>query len=444
VATVDSSDAAAKRTQLFGMIDAGLSSFATFLVGLFAARTLSPPELGAYALCFSAVFLVGIIPSQGYFFPAENLLVSLPQEDRLLGLRSTVSSGLWIALLSGLAVVGWLPFAPAAPFRSALLPLTVTAIAAAFLSPVQDHVRRMLHLGGVSRKAVIVSGVQIAAVLTALIVCVEVRVPKWWAPLGALAFANGASALTGVWIGGALVPPKHILATLQWRDIRRSGVWLAFLGLLDAVMAFTAAALVAHLATPAALGYAETCRLVAQPVTVASWGLLAVLGPQSVRAGQNLQPDQARKISRRFAVAVGLVGVPSLLIFGPAWHGNPMTWLLPNAYVVKGLVILSIVASLANAVLYPFRSELIGGRQESAIAVMEIKANVVRALVACSAAILHAYALPLSLLAAAAARRRGYQRMIADMYAAGSAASRTDSSPTGPLGVRASATGEPL
>src|SRR3954468_19877053 len=77
------------RTQFFGMVDAGLSSFATFLVGLFAARVFNPSELGAYALCFSAVFLAGIVPGQGYFFPAENLLVGLPQADRLRELRLT-------------------------------------------------------------------------------------------------------------------------------------------------------------------------------------------------------------------------------------------------------------------------------------------------------------------------------------------------------------------
>src|SRR4051794_38316962 len=101
-----------KRVQLLGMIDAALSSFATFLVGLFAARVLSPSELGVYALCFSAVFLAGIIPSQGYFFPAENLLVGLPQPERLGALRSTIRSGGRTALLSGIGVVGWLPFAP--------------------------------------------------------------------------------------------------------------------------------------------------------------------------------------------------------------------------------------------------------------------------------------------------------------------------------------------
>jgi O-antigen/teichoic acid export membrane protein len=418
------------------MMDAGLSSFATFLVGLFAARVLSPSELGAYALCFIAVFLVGIVPSQGYFVPSENLLVSLPQADRLAALRSTIRVGVWIALLSGLAVVAWLPFAPTMSL-GALVPLTGSAIAAAFLSPVQDHVRRMLHLGGASRDAVAVSIVQIAAVLTALSMCAAARIPKWWTPFGALAFANGASALTGMWLAGALRPRSRAVPALRWSEVRRSGVWLAFLGLLDAAMVFTAAAFVAHLASPAALGYAEAGRLVAQPITVAAWGLLAVLGPHSVRAGQKLEPDQARRVSRTFVGAVALVGIPSLLFFGPAWPANPMTWLLPNAYVVKGLVIVSILASLANAVLYPFRSELIGGRQEGAIAVLEIKANVARVLVAASAIIVHAYALPLSLLAVAAARAKGYQRMVAEMYAT----QKTDGQSV-TLGVRPTSGGE--
>lgn len=407
---------AAKRTELFGVMDAGLGSFATFLVGLFAARALGPTELGAYALCFSAVFLVGILPTQGYFLPTENLLVALPNADRLSVLRSTIKGGIWTALVSGLAVIGWLLFAPGEIPYDALLPLTATAVAAAFVSPLQDHVRRMLHLGGASRSAVVVSSIQIAAVLTALLVCVVGRIPKWWAPFGALAFANGVSALTGMWLAGALKPRSRRVPRLHWNEVRRSGRWLAFLGLLDASMAFAAAALVAHLASPAALGYAETCRLVAQPLTVVAWGLLAVLGPHAVKAGQNLEPVQARRVSRTFIGAVVLVGVISLAIFGPAWSGNPMTWLLPNAYVVKGLVVLSILAGLANAVLHTFRLELIGARQESAIAIMEIKANVARALVAASAVVLHAYALPLSLLALALARSRGYHRLVTGMY----------------------------
>jgi O-antigen/teichoic acid export membrane protein len=407
---------AAKRNELFGVIDAGLGSFATFLVGLFAARALGPTELGGYALCFSAVFLVGIFPTQGYFLATENLLVGLPHADRLSMLRSTLTGGLWTTLGSALAVVAWLLFAPREIPFGALLPLTATAVAAAFFSPLQDHVRRMLHLGGASRSAVVVSSIQIAAVLTALLVCVVARVPKWWAPFGALAVANGISALTGMWLAGALKPRSRRVPGLHRNEVRRSGRWLAFLGVLDASMAFAAAALVAHLASPAALGYAETCRLVAQPLTVVAWGLLAVLGPHAVKAGQTLEPTQARRVSRTFIGAVVLVGFISLVIFGPAWSGNPMTWLLPNAYAVKGLVVLSILAGLANAVLHTFRLELIGARQESAIAIMEIKANVLRALVAASAIVLHAYALPLSLLALAVARGRGYHRLINEMY----------------------------
>src|SRR3954451_3806241 len=126
------------------------------------------------------------------------------------------------------------------------------------------------------------------------------------------------------------------------------------MGFFDASMAFAASAIVAHLASPAALGYAEASRLVAQPITVAAWGLLAVHGPHSVKAGQNLEADQARRVSRTFIGTIAVVGIPSLALFGPVWPGNPMTWLLPNAYVVHGLVIVSIVAGLANAVLDPF------------------------------------------------------------------------------------------
>lgn len=396
------------------MTDAGLSSGATFLVGLFAARTFAPQELGAYALCFSAVFLVGIVPSQGYFVPTENLLVGLPQPDRLGLLRSTIRGGLASALTAAIAVTLWLPFAPATP-SGALAALTLSAGATAFLSPVQDHVRRMLHLGGRSGRAAAVSGVQVAAVVAALVVSVVTGLAKWWVPFGALAFANGVSAVVGFGLAGG-APAGATAPRVRWTDSRRSGRWLAFLGLLDAATAFVAAAIVTKLAGPAALGYAEMGRVIAQPLTVAAWGLSAVLGPRSVRAGQDLRIDEARRVSRSFAISMAVAGLALLAAFGPTWQGNPMTWLLPNAYVVKGLVVLSILAGLVNAMVFPFRSELIGARRERSIAAMELKANAVRALIATTALRSHAYAIPASLLGYGLFRWLGYRRLVAILY----------------------------
>lgn len=398
------------------MLDYGLSSLATFMVGLFAARALDPVGLGIYALCFRAVFLGGIVPSHGVFLPSENLVVSLPMTQRLGLMRHTLRRGTPTALAAALAVSLWVLLAPPSASGQALTALTVTGVAAAFLSPVQDHVRRMLHLSGASRVAAVVSLVQFGAVAAALVCCIVARVEIWWVPLGTLAFANLTSLSVGVAHAILRGGPADVPAVLRPEEIRRSGRWLVTLGLLDAGTTFAVAAVVARIAGAAALGYAEAARIAANPVMVLAWGLSAVLGPRSVRAGQERNAEQARQVSRTFAGILAVAGALSLAIFTANWRGNPMAWLLPNAYVIPGLAGLSILAYLANGFGYPFWSELLGGRRERLIAKAEIRANVLRTLLAGSAGFIHAYAVPLSLLGFSLARWFGFHRVRMMMY----------------------------
>jgi O-antigen/teichoic acid export membrane protein len=407
------------RPELFGVVDYGLSSLATFLVGIYAARTLDPVGLGVYALCFRAVFLGGIVPSHWVFLPAENLVVSLPLGQRLSLMRHTLRRGARTALASALGVTLWVLLAPPSVSRGALTALTATGIAAAFFSPIQDHVRRMLHLSGASGVAAVVSTVQLLAVAGAILFCNIAGVATWWVPLGALAFANLASLSVGVRHASLSQIPTGAPAVLRPEEIRRSGRWLVLLGLLDAGAIFLVAAVVARVAGPAALGYAEAARIAANPVLVLAWGLSAVLGPRSVRAGRELNAEHARQISGRFAAILAAAGAASLAIFTVNWWGNPMAWLLPTAYVIPGLAGLSILAYLAYGFGYPFWSELIGGRLERSIAKTEIRANVLRTVLAASAAFTHAYAVPLSLLGFSLARWFGLHRMRITMYGRG-------------------------
>jgi O-antigen/teichoic acid export membrane protein len=397
-------------------LDYGLSSLATFLVGLFAARALDPAALGVYALCFRAVFLGGIVPSHGFFIPAENLVVSLPMTQRLGLMRHTLRRGAPTALASALAVSLWVLLAPPSVPRGALTALTATGVAAAFLSPVQDHVRRMLHLSGASRIAAVVSIVQLGAVAAAILFCRVAEIAIWWVPLGALAFANLTSLSVGLTHAILRGRPTDVPIVLRPEEIRRSGRWLVMLGLLDAGTTFAVAAVVARIAGAAALGYAEAARIAANPVMVLAWGLSAVLGPRSVRAGRERNAEDARQISRTFAAILAAAGAASLTVFTADWWGNPMAWLLPNAYVIPGLAGLSILAYLANGFGYPFWSELLGGRLERLIAKAEIKANVLRTLIASSAGFTHAYAVPLSLLGFGVARWFGLHRVRMTMY----------------------------
>jgi O-antigen/teichoic acid export membrane protein len=417
----------AARPEFFGVLDYGLSSMATFLIGLYAARTLDPAGLGVYALCFRAVFLGGIVPAQGLFLPAENLVTNLPTGERLSLMRHTLRLGAPTAIASAFTISFWIVFAPRLAPWAALTGLTVTGIATAFASPVQDHVRRMLHLGGASRIAALVSAVQCGVVLTSLFLCAVAGVSIWWAPLGTLAIANLVSSAVGVRHAARHIPRNGAGAILSRKEIGRSGRWLVLLGVLDAGAIFLVAALVAIIAGAAALGYAEAARIAANPIMVLAWGLSAVLRARSVRAGRELNAEQARKTSRIFGGILALAGAASLTLFTTNWWGNPIGWLLPNAYVIPGLVGLSILAYLVNGFGYPYWWELIGARLERSIAKAEIKANVLRALLAITAVFTHAYAVPLSLLGFSLGRWFGFYRERVMMYG------RTGSSEVAPL-----------
>jgi O-antigen/teichoic acid export membrane protein len=404
------------RPEFFGVLDYGLSSLATFLIGLYAARTLDPASLGVYALCFRAVFLGGIVPSQGVFLPAENLVTALPLGQRLSLMRHTLRLGATTAAVSALGMSLWVILAPPLAPWAALTGLTITGVVTAFASPVQDHVRRMLHLGGASQIAALVSAVQFGMVVVSLVICAAAGVSIWWAPLGTLAVANLVSLAVGVRHARRHGPRTGTNAVLSRGEIRRSGRWLVLLGVLDAGAIFMVAALVAHIAGAAALGYAEAARIAANPVLVLAWGLSAVLRARSVRAGRELNAEQARKISRTFGGILALAGAASLTLFTTNWWGNPMGWLLPNAYVIPGLVGLSILAYLANGFGFPYWWELVGARLERSIAKAEIKANVLRTFLAGTAVVTHAYAVPLSLLGFGVGRWLGFHRILTVLY----------------------------
>lgn len=415
---------------LLGVLDAGFASLATLLIGLFAARILDPATLGAYGLCFRALFLAGVVPSQWRFVPAENLVTSYPASERLRYLGRTVRLGLVPAAGSALAVILWILAAPPVVPTDAAVALSLTAVASAFVSPIQDHVRRMLHIGRMSHGAALVSMVQLLAIALALLGASVLEVPPWWIPFGSLAFANLASLAFGIGYAHARTSGLAPVETLRGSAMRRSGRWLLLLGLLDPGAAFLAATTVAWLGGVAALGYAEAARIVAQPVIVLAWGLSSVLGPRSVEAARNRRADQAQAISRVFVGIMVVAGGLAVALFSTAWWGNPLAWLVPKAYFFSGLVTLSILAHLLNGMVFPYRSELLGGAQETRLARVEVKANAVRMLVAGLAGQLHAYAAPLSVLGFGVVRWLGCRGLLRGMYLAERPGARVGSGPS--------------
>lgn len=396
-----------------GLLDASLASLATFVAGVYAVRVLDPQSLGAYALCYQAVFLAAILPANLIFAPAEVAVVAHPRERRVERLGRSLQVGAPVALAGGVLSLAWLLVAPSEITRATLLPLAITGAAMVLLSPIQDHVRRILHSGGQSRRACVVSAVQLAGVIAAILVIHYAHAPAPWVPFGALAIANLFSLLVGLTAPRALHRGEEGIAA---GELLKAGKWIFLGGLMSPASGFAAAALVSALAGAEALGYAEGARVIAQPVWVLAVGLSSVLGPRSMEAARARDRAQARSVSRTFTLAVVATGILCMAVFGTAWRWNPLTWLLPTAYAVPYLVLMTLLAQTLTGVLFPFRSELLGGRREAALTSTEAASGVARIGVAASAPVTLAYAVPLGYLAVGAARALAYVWLIRDLY----------------------------
>ena len=411
-----------------GVADAALNSLATFGIGFYAARALGPEVLGAYGLVFTAFLVATRFPSQLIFKPAELIVVSLPEESRLGVLPQSLRLGVGPAFLAGAGMSSWILLAPGSIAGHVILALTVTGALCAFVSPVQDHVRHMLHLADASWAAVGVSGVLAGVLLLALGVLPYMHVPPPWVPFGALALANAASLATGMVLARGHRAGPTDRARLRLGSLMSSGRWLLLVALLPTGAAFISAAFVVHLAGPAAMGFAEAGRVLGQPPWVLSMGLAAVLGPRSMRAAQRGRLDEARAVSRLFTQVMLFVGVPYLVLVGIPWSWSPLTKVIPNAYHIPYLLLINVVGNIVIGMDWPHRSELIGVGRTSALAKLEATANAARTAIGATAGLIGAFAIPVGYLVLALVRSVGYRVALRPVYAqdsqAGSAGGR--------------------
>jgi len=398
-----------------GLCDTGLSSLATFVAGFFAARFLASSELGSYALVFSAFVVASMIPAQAVFVPAEVASLQVTRRERLASIRQTMGQGAPIALLAAVGMIGWTFVAPANATPGVLTAFTVTAAVTTFVSPIQDHLRRMLHLADASWYAAGVSLIHLAVVLGAVGMWSAAGVPAEWVPFGALAAANALSLSAGVLLamrtGGVPPPVRHRL-----QDLLRAGRWLLAIGLLPTGAGFAAAVIISRLAGVDALGHAEAARILTQPLFVLSTGLSAFLGPRSMEAGRGRLLDDARRISRGFVWLMLLTGIPYLLLTGVAWSWSPLPGLVPTAYAIKGLVAATALAMILSGVVFPYRSELLGAGRERTLASVEVAGNVLRLAVGGLAGWIGAFAVPGGLACLGLVRAVGYGGALRNHY----------------------------
>ena len=399
---------------VWGVTDAGLSSLATFVAGIFASRYLAPATLGAYALVFSASVVAAIIPTQLIFVPGETAAIAQPNDVRLLAMRRTLLLGGGTTLLASLAVsLAWIIIPGTIP-ATIVAALVLTGCVCSLASPIQDHVRRMLHLSGRSGVAALVSLIHAMVVIGTIAVAMRLRVAPEWVPFGALALGNIASLLFGVAMSG--LGDSREAPVLTGAQLVVAGRWLLVVGLLAPGTAFLVASIVARVSGPATLGYAEACRQVAQPLLVFATGLSTVIGPRLTAAAHERSAGRARRNARAFLLLMALVGIPYLLIAGHAGRWNPLATLLPNAYAIPGLVLATLAANVLNGLNFSQRAELLGAGQARTLARVEVAGNVMRMGVAAMAGALQSFAIPVGLIVLGVVRVIGYSRNLKRHY----------------------------
>ena len=413
---------------LAGLLDAGFSSLATFAVGLYAVRVLDASSMGGYALVFAAFTAAAVVPAQLFFVPVEISATTGETSRRLGGLRHSVLSGTRIALVAASAVMLCMVVAPNGMARDRMLILAMTGAASAFVSPIQDHVRRMFHLAGRSELAAAVSLVHLSVVVIGIGLCTSRAVDPGWIPFGVLAAANVLSLGLGLGAAERVTPVRG--RSLGLISAARSGRWLLLVGLLPTGTAFVAATLVSRLASGESLGYAEAARVLGQPVLVLALGLSASLSPRSMESARLRRVGDARRAAQTLVSIVTAVGL-LYLAATVAWSGSPLPRLFPNAYVVRHLVLVTVLANIANAVVFPYRSELLGAGREAELGRVELVGNAFRVLMAGSAALAGAYAIPAGFTALGLVRIVGYQRALRAHYA-GNQAAASHAVPLGP------------
>jgi hypothetical protein len=405
-----------------GVADSGASSLAAFIAGLVAIHTLDIAELGMYAIFFSAFLAGTYIPRHLVFMPVEMASVKLDPSSRRTLVAKSIPIGLLPALL-GSAVIGLAVLATARRAESALLTqLAVTSAIATFVSPIQDHVRRLLHLSDRSWSAVMVSVTQLVIVALAAIAAMApdhvIDIAPGWLPFGSLVVANLVSLAMGV-IASLYPRTRAAVIDFSYRSLSRPGRWLLLSGLTTKGTLLVATALIGHFAGNEALGFAEAARQVAQPVMVLGIGLADGLSPRLMGAGHHRDRRAGIESERHFSLVFWGLGLVYLLVVSFDWVGNPMARLIPQAYGVTGLVLISVLANLIVSALYPYRLELMGGRAERSMARVDVYSAIGPILVGLFSAPLLAFARPLGLIANGAIQGVGYRRATRRMYESG-------------------------
>lgn len=376
-----------------GVADAAFASLATFAAGLSAVNLFNDVDRGVYAIFFTAFGLGVVLPWDLILIPAEVNAVSFPVEDRMRRARDTLRIGIPMAMLGSVAIGIAALISRSLTHPDVLWGLTVTAAITTVLSPLQDHMRRLLHIAELNWQAAAVSGVQFAGVVVSLGVMLLLDAPVAVMPFGSLAIANALSLATGL-ILGDVRHQEPLDEPLRFRTLAREGRWLLTQALVPNISHFAVATIVADLAGAEALGYAEAARVVAQPVLVLATGLTAVLAPRAMEAAMHHDVDSARHTRNVYLLIMTGGGILYLAAAAAPWVLNPMQHLVPAAYTVSGLVAFTIVANIISGAMFIDVNGLLGAQKARPMAGIAIITSPLLVLIALTARTTEAFARP--------------------------------------------------
>lgn len=404
-----------------GIVDSGFASLATFIIGLTAVNLFDDVDRGIYAVFFTAFLSGSLLASEFVFTPAEVVTVERPVGERLAAVPRTLAIGLGPCVLGASASLIAVLITVGYADPEVVTVLAFTSALTAVISPMQDHVRKMLHIAAESWAASVVSIVQFVAAGSLLLVAVASDVAPEWIPFGVLALANTLSFSVGLFLVRRLAT-ERMGRTIRIGEIAGRGVWFVANAAAPALSGFAVAAIITWLAGPEELGYAESARVVAQPVYVLATGLRAVLHPRSIRSALDGDRSTARRTNAIFLSVTLIASAGYLVLVGWDWALNPMAVIVPSAYVLGGLVALTIVANAANAAWFMGASELAGAHRERSLAGIAWTSSAVSTTVALSASVTGAFARPLGSLASAGVRQFLQVRSLDSHYGRGAAA----------------------
>jgi O-antigen/teichoic acid export membrane protein len=248
----------------------------------------------------------------------------------------------------------------------------------------------MFHLAARSWAATRISGVQLVAVLSAIFVFSGVE-PSW-VVFGAPAFGNTVSIVAGLLI---VRGQKTTVVPAVTRELLTVGRSLIVTGVAAAAGFYLSVSVVQQLGGLEAVGFYEAARVVARPLQVVGFGLLVVVGPALMTAiakGDLVKSIQLRKAYWSVTAAAGLA---YLAIASVPLGRDALSALVPNAFVVTGLVTVAILENMAWSAANPIPYELIAMGRQRSVATTELGAQVLRIALAPLALLVGAFALPI-------------------------------------------------